>query len=94
MIALRAFSAVRTVTAVSASFSGMTDYNYDASPRPATPLSGSQNFGNGTLKLNGLSGDTATLSHWGYCPIDSSCTLAIEIDGRQLCLLFLEAVSK
>jgi hypothetical protein len=84
MIAIRAFSALGPVTAVSASFSGMTDYNCDASPQPATPLSGSQDIGNGTLKLNGLSGDTTTLSHWGYCPID----------GRQLCLLFLEAVSK
>jgi hypothetical protein len=30
---------------------------------------------------------------WGFYPIDSSRTLAIEVDGQQLGLLFLEAVS-
>jgi hypothetical protein len=39
-------------------------------------------------------GDTATQSGWGYYPIDSSRTIAIEVDGQQLDLLFLEAVSQ
>jgi hypothetical protein len=88
------FSAVGPVSVVSGTFSGMTDYNYNGSPQPATALSGSQDTGNGTLQLVGLSGDTTTQSGWGYYPIDSSRTLAIEIDGQQLGLLYLEAVSK
>jgi hypothetical protein len=35
----------------------------------------------------------STKSLWTYFPIDSSVTLAIEVDGQQLGLLFLEAVS-
>jgi hypothetical protein len=87
------FSAVGPVSVVSGTFSGMTDYNNDGSPQPATPLNGSQDLSNGTLQLTGLSGDTTTQSGWGYYPIDSSRTLAIEVDGQQLGLLFLEAVS-
>ena len=89
-----AFSAVGPVTVNSGNLSGATDYNNDGAPQPATPLSGSQDTGNGTLQLIGLSGDTTTQSRWGYYPIDSSRTLAIEIDGQQLGLLFLEAVSQ
>jgi hypothetical protein len=74
--------------------SGMTDYNYNGAPQPAIPLSGNQELTNGTLQLKGLSGDTTTQSSWGFYPIDSSRTLAIEIDGQQLGLMFLEAVSK
>jgi hypothetical protein len=87
------FSAVGPVSVVSGTFSGMTDYNNDGSPQPATALSGSQDLTNGTLQLTGLSGDTTTQSAWGFYPIDSSRTLAIEVDGQQLSLLFLEAVS-
>jgi hypothetical protein len=87
------FSAVGPVSVVSGSFSGMTDYNNNGSPQPATPLSGSQDLTNGTLQLKGLSGDTTTQSTWGYYPIDGSRTLAIQVDGQQLGLLFLEAVS-
>jgi hypothetical protein len=71
----------------------MTDCNNDGSPRLATPLNGSQDLSNGTLQLTGLSGDTTTQSGWGYYPIDSSRTLAIEVDGQQLGLMFLETVS-
>jgi hypothetical protein len=88
------WSAVGPVSVASGTFSGTTDFNSDGSPQPATPLSGSQNVGNGTLQLIGLSGDTTTQSGWGYYPIDSSRTLAIEVDGQQLGLLLLEAVSK
>ena len=88
------FSAVGPVTVVSGNFSGVTDYNDDGSPQPATALSGSQDVATGTLQLTGLSGDTTTQSGWGYYPIDSSRTLAIEVDGQQLGLLFLESVSK
>jgi hypothetical protein len=49
---------------------------------------------NGSLQVKGLSGDTTTQSGWGFYPIDSSRTLAVEVDGRQLGLLLLEAVSK
>ncbi len=68
-------------------------FDHYGSPQPATPFSGSQDLGNGILQLQGLNGDTTTQSRWGYDPIDSSRTLAIEIDGQQLGLLFLEAVS-
>jgi hypothetical protein len=61
--------------------------------RRGLALSGSQDLTNGSLQLMGLSGDTTTQSTWGYYPIDSSRTLAIELDGQQLGLLFLEAVS-
>jgi hypothetical protein len=88
------FSAVGPVSVVSGTFSGMTDYNNDGSPQPATPLNGSQDLSNGTLQLTGLSGDTTTQSVWGYYPIDSTRTVAIEVDGQQLGLLFLEAVSQ
>jgi hypothetical protein len=36
---------------------------------------------------------TGNTRSWGFYPIDSSRILAIEVDGRQLGLLFLEAVS-
>jgi hypothetical protein len=88
------FSAVGPVSVVSGAFSGATDYNNNGSPQPATSLGGSQDLTNGTLNLTGLSGDTTTQSVWGYYPIDSSRTLAIEVDGQQLGLLFLEAVSQ
>jgi hypothetical protein len=88
------FSAVGPVSVVSGNFSGTTDYNNDGTPQPATPLGGSQNLTSGTLELTGLSGDTTTQSGWGYYPIDSSRTIAIEVDGQQLGLLFLEAVSQ
>jgi hypothetical protein len=88
------FSAVGPVSVVSGTFSGATDYNNNGSPQPATALGGSQDLTDGTLQLTGLSGDTTTQSGWGYYPIDSSRTLAIEVDGQQLGLLFLEAVSQ
>ena len=88
------FSAVGPVSVVSGAFSGATDYNNNGSPQPATALGGSQDLTDGTLQLTGLSGDTTTQSGWGYYPIDSSRTLAIEVDGQQLGLLFLEAVSQ
>ena len=88
------FSAVGPVSVVSGIFSGTTDYNNDGSPQPATALGGSQDTANGTLNLTGLSGDTTTQSVWGYYPIDSTRTVAIEVDGQQLGLLFLEAVSQ
>jgi hypothetical protein len=56
------------------------------------PLGGSQNLTSGTLELTGLSGDTTTQSGRGCYPIHSSRTIAIEVDGQQLGLLFLEAV--
>ncbi len=59
-------------------------------PQPAVALTGSQNTASGTLQLTGLSGDTITGSGWGYYPIDTSRTLAIEVDGQQLGLLLLE----
>jgi hypothetical protein len=37
---------------------------------------------------------TASSGGWGYYPIDSSRSIAIEVDGQQLGLLFLEAVSQ
>jgi hypothetical protein len=59
-----------------------------------TAIVSSQDLANGTLQLTGLNGDSTTQSGWGYYPIDGSRTLAIEVDGQQLCLLLLEAVSK
>jgi hypothetical protein len=84
------FSAVGPVMVTGGAFSGATDYNYNGEPQSAVALSGSQNTGSGTLQLTGLSGDTTTGSGWGYYPIDGSRTLAIEVDGQQLGLLWLE----
>src|ERR1700678_3726573 len=88
------FSAVGPVSVVSGAFSGTTDYNNNGTLQPATPLGGSQHPTAGTLNLTGLSGDTTTQSGWGYYPVDSSLTIAIEVDGQQLGLLFLEANSQ
>jgi len=87
------FSAVGPVQVTGGVFSGSTDYNNDGLLMPAVALSGSQDTANGELQLKGLSGDTTTGSTWGYYPIDGSRTLAIEVDGQQLGLLWLEAQS-
>jgi hypothetical protein len=87
------FSAVGPVQVMDGTFSGATDYNNDGQLMPGLALSGSQNTSNGELALKGLNGDTTTGSTWGYYPIDGSRTLAIEVDGQQLGLLWLEAQS-
>ena len=85
------FSAVGPVRVTGGAFSGATDYNNDGQLMPGVALSGTQYTSNGELALKGLNGDTTTGSTWGYYPIDSSRTLAIEVDGQQLGLLWLEA---
>jgi hypothetical protein len=85
------FSAVGPVQVAGGAFSGATDYNNNGQLMPGVVLSGSQDTSNGELALKGLNGDTTTGSTWGYYPIDSSRTLAIEVDGQQLGLLWLEA---
>jgi hypothetical protein len=85
------FSAVGPVQVTGGAFSGATDYNNDGQLMPGVALSGTQDTSNGELALKGLNGDTTTGSTWGYYPIDSSRTLAIEVDGQQLGLLWLEA---
>jgi hypothetical protein len=88
------FSAVGPVRVANGSFSGSTDYNNDGQLMPNVTLGGSQISSSGELQLTGLSGDATTGSTWGYYPIDASRTLAIEVDGQQLGLLWLEAQSQ
>ena len=87
------FSAVGPVQVTGGQFSGATDYNNDGVLMPAVALGGTQVTSSGELQLTGLSGDTTTGSTWGYYPIDGSRTLAIEVDGQQLGLLWIEAQS-
>jgi hypothetical protein len=87
------FSAVGPVALSGGSFSGFTDYNNFGQPLPALTFSGTQDTSNGELTLTGLSGDTTTSSVWGYYPIDAGRLIAIEIDGVQLGLLYLEQVT-
>ena len=88
------FSAVGPVTVTSGSFMGSVDLNNSGMPASAIAVSGTQNTGNGTFSLTGLNPNNASLSSgWGYYPIDNSRTLAIEVDGSQLGLLFLESAA-
>jgi hypothetical protein len=86
------YSAVGPVTVTAGAFSGSVDLNNNGSPMSAVPVSGSQLTTNGTFSLTGLNPEDASAStSWGYYPIDNSRTLAIEVDGSQLGLMFLEA---
>src|ERR1700742_2620789 len=88
------FSAVGPVTVTSGSFMGTVDINNNGSPSSAISIGGSQNTSNGTLNLVGLNPNNASVgTAWGYYPIDNSRTLAIEVDGSQLGLLFLESAA-
>ncbi len=85
-------SAVGPVIVTTGAFSGTVDLNNNGSPSSGIAISGSQNAGNGTLSLTGLnSNDQSANTGWGYYPIDNARTLAIEVDGNQLGLLWLEA---
>jgi hypothetical protein len=88
------YGAVGPVRVANAAFDGATDYNNAGQLLPSLALAGTQNISNGELQLTGLSGDATTASTWGYYPIDASRTLAIEVDGQQLGLLWLEARAK
>jgi hypothetical protein len=86
------FSAVGPVIVTTGAFSGTVDLNNDGAPSSGIAIGGSQNIGNGTLSLTGLNpSDPSANTGWGYYPIDNARTLAIEVDGNQLGLLWLEA---
>ncbi|HWZ64863.1 MAG TPA: hypothetical protein VNX02_17730 [Steroidobacteraceae bacterium] len=88
------FSAVGPVIVTTGAFSGTVDLNNSGSPSSGIAVSGSQNAGNGTLSLTGLNPNEQSASTgWGYYPIDNARTLAIEVDGNQLGLLWLEAAA-
>ena len=86
------FSAVGPVIVTTGTFSGSVDLNNNGSPSSGVAISGSQNAGSGTLSLAGLNpNDPSASTGWGYYPIDNARTLAIEVDGSELGLLWLEA---
>ncbi len=86
------FSAVGPVSVTAGTFSGSVDLNNSGSPSSGIAVSGSQNAGNGTLSLAGLNpNDQSANTGWGYYPIDNTRMLAIEVDGNELGLLWLEA---
>jgi hypothetical protein len=88
------FSAVGPVTVTTGAFSGTVDLNNSGSPSSGIAIGGSQNTGSGTLSLTGLNpNDQSASTGWGYYPIDNARTLAIEVDGSELGLLWLEASS-
>jgi hypothetical protein len=83
---------VGPVSVTTGALSGTVDLNNSGSPSSGIAISGSQNAGNGTLSLAGLNpNDPSANTGWGYYPIDNARTLAIEVDGNQLGLLWLEA---
>jgi hypothetical protein len=82
------------VTVTTGAFSGTVDLNNSGSPSSGIAIGGSQNTGSGTLSLTGLNpNDQSASTGWGYYPIDNARTLAIEVDGSELGLLWLEASS-
>ncbi len=86
------FSAVGPVTVTTGTFSGSVDLNNSGSPSSGIAIGGSQNVASGTLSLAGLNpNDPSASTGWGYYPIDNARTLAIEVDGSELGLLWLEA---
>jgi hypothetical protein len=98
-----AWSATGPVTITSDAFSGYTDYsvqnasNTASAVTPDVTLNGSEDSTNGILHLTGLyagdlPGTPETSTAYGYYPIDSRRTIAIEIDGQQLGLMMLEGV--
>ncbi len=74
---------------------GFVDYTPQGDdPTSAVPLSGSADSQSGTLSLAGLnSQDTTTAEDFAYFPIDENRTVAIEVSGQQLGLVWLEATS-
>jgi hypothetical protein len=72
---------------------GAIDYTPQGDdPTSAVLLSGSVDAQNGSLSLAGLnSQDTTTAEDFAYFPIDENRTVAIEISGQQLGLVWLEA---
>jgi len=74
---------------------GFIDYTPQGDdPTSAVPLSGSADSQSGTLSLAGLnSQDTTAPEDFAYFPIDENRTVAIEVSGQQLGLLWLEATT-
>jgi autotransporter-associated beta strand protein len=78
---------------------GDVDGSVDYTPQgddsaAAVPLSGSIDAQNGTLSLAGLNAkDTDTAEDFAYYPIDENRTIAVEVSGQQLGLVWLEATN-
>ena len=74
---------------------GSTDYTVQgADPTPAVPLSGSGDSQSGILSLAGLNSQSPDAPEdFQYFPIDDNRTLAVEVAGQQLGLVWLEATN-
>jgi hypothetical protein len=96
-----------TIASTSSAVTGFTDYTVQtvqtvngapaivgATPTSNVSLTGTETSGTGILALAGLNAASSTTSNsYAYIPIDTSRVLAIEIDGAQLGLLQLEAIT-
>lgn len=90
-----AWGAVGPATVSSDNVTGSTDYNAEATtPASAQSLTGTETNSTQQLNLTGLDALSFTSPRlYSYIPIDSKRVFAIEIDGQQLGLLFLETIS-
>jgi hypothetical protein len=87
------WAAVGPVAITGNSLNGFTDYNAMGTLTPNAALTGSIDSTNGQIAINGLDVNNTTPDSYGYYPIDGARTLAIELDGNQLGIVFLETVT-
>jgi hypothetical protein len=90
---LDAWSAVGPVAITGNSLNGFTDYNAFGTLTDNVTLTGSIDSSTGLIAINGLDVNNTSPDSYGYYPIDDDRTVAIELDGNQLGIVFLEMVT-
>jgi hypothetical protein len=87
------WAAVGPLAITGTSLNGFTDYNASGTLTPDVPLTGTIDATSGQIAINGLDINNTAPDSYGFYPIDGARTLAIELDGNQLGIVFLETVT-